>query len=132
MHNWHKATQVYCLFVLLFACVLHFIEFGCTRPTNPSNGVVLPLNKRRFSNSKSVTYRCNRGFRLNGKSQVTCNNNKWSHEPMCRRKYSAYGCFKLLYFEKNLHKFDCFKHIRIEVNSQKITSFQQSKDIMKR
>ena len=56
----------------------------CKRPDRFDNGAIRP-DDRLFDAGDRIWFRCNRGFKLNGRADLTCQKNgEWNDEfPVC-------------------------------------------------
>lgn len=57
-------------------------KVACEEPPFIENGTA-NVHSTVYYNGDKVTYRCDRGFRLRGSNEITCNRGKWTPPPEC-------------------------------------------------
>ena len=64
--------------------MLSLITATCGQPVDITNGSKIGVN---YAHGKTVQYKCNHGYTLEGQNQLTCNDGKWnSKPPICKGK----------------------------------------------
>ena len=70
-------------FFIKTVCVLHLVR-QCRRPRDPRNGDVVSKNNNQklFDAGQKVWFKCDRGFKLDGKKDFVCQNDgSWEPQP---------------------------------------------------
>ncbi|XP_063095969.1 coagulation factor XIII B chain [Cavia porcellus] len=63
-------------------CIEEKEKVACEEPPFIENGTA-NVHSTVYYNGDKVTYRCDRGFRLRGSNEITCNRGKWTPPPEC-------------------------------------------------
>lgn len=66
-----------------FLCLLLFLGLSCAPPHLIPHGILSRVSDS-YQYGEEVTYKCTKGFEINGPAFIRCIGGKWSHPPECK------------------------------------------------
>ncbi|VFV23171.1 Hypothetical predicted protein [Lynx pardinus] len=73
-----------------FLCLFLFLGLSCAPPHLIPHGILSHVSDS-YQYGEEVTYKCTKGFEINGPAFIRCLGGKWSHPPECKNT----DCFSL-------------------------------------